>query len=163
MRRQRQDRLFHKWLDEHKGIVLKVVRAFSADPEDQDDLFQDIVVQLWLAVLSYRGQAKPATWIYRVAMNRALTWQRGEERERHRRDQVLEWPAFEPSDDGRADQLEQLYAEIRQLPLLDRSLVLLHLDGFSHREIADTMGLTENNVGVRLSRCRQRLAEKLRD
>lgn len=163
MRRQRQNRLFHKWLDEHKGIILKVVRAFSADPEDQDDLFQDIVVQLWLAVSSYRGQAKPATWIYRVAMNRALTWRRGEERERHRRDQVLEWPTLEPATDGQEYLLEQLYAAIRQLPPLDRSLVLLHLDGFSHREIADTMGLTENNVGVRLSRCRQRLAKKLRD
>ncbi|MBT4499787.1 MAG: sigma-70 family RNA polymerase sigma factor [Gemmatimonadetes bacterium] len=163
MRRQRQDHLFQKWLDEHKGIILKVVRAFSADPEEQDDLFQDIVIQLWMAVSSYRGKAKPATWIYRVAMNRALTWRRGEEREHHRRDQVLEWPTSEQPDDGHADQLEQLYAEIRQLPPLDRSLVLLHLDGFSHREIADTVGLTENNVGVRLSRCRKRLAEKLRD
>ncbi len=68
--------LFQKWLDEHQGIVAKVIRSFTQTPTDAADLRQEMLLQLWTSLASYAGQSKPSTWIYRVCLNTALTWRR---------------------------------------------------------------------------------------
>ena len=163
-----QERLFRRWLADHAGLMWKVVRAFAAAPEDQEDLLQEIALQLWMSLPAFRGEAKESTWIYRVAFNTALVWKRGEKRRRTKHEKFFELNgapevSAEHSAPTRDEELvQQLCAAIRQLPKLDASLALMHLDGLSYREMSEVLGITENNVGVRLNRVRKQLAEMLK-
>src|SRR5208337_2405615 len=118
---QEQETIFRRWLDEHIGLILKVVRSCAA-PQDQDDLFQDVLLQVWSSIPAFRGEAKETTWIYRVAFNTALAWRRGEQRRRKGHEKFLKFdesPQMQPShvDVPREKEIvEQLYAAIRQLP-----------------------------------------------
>ena len=76
-----QKQIFGEWLAQHKGIFFKIVRSFAFTPHDQDDLFQDISIQVWKSIPDYRGEAKPSTWIYRVALYTASTWARNEKKQ----------------------------------------------------------------------------------
>lgn len=163
-----QELVFRRWLGNHAGLMWKVVRAFAAGPEDQEDLFQEIAQQLWRSLPAFRGEAKESTWIYRVAFNTALVWKRQEKRREAKHESLLELNTppegsaepFAPACD--AELVQQLYAAIRQLPKLDASLALMHLDGLSYREMSQVLGITENNVGVRLNRIRKQLADTLK-
>ena len=163
-----QEAIFRRWLDEHIGLMLKVVRGFAASPQDQDDLFQDVLLQIWSSIPVFRGEAKETTWIYRVAFNTALAWRRGEHRRREGFDRFLKLsapPQAQPSHvDSTPEQeiVERLYAAIRQLPKLDASLALMHLDGLSYREMAEVIGISENYIGVKLNRIRKQLADQLK-
>jgi len=160
-----QKRLFEKWIEEHRGVILKVVRANAADPEDQDDLFQEIAFQVWRSIPSFRERAKVSTWIYRIALNTTMVWHRTQKKHRHMREPLyLVNDAFCSGDDPSAsledrEKLDWLYEQIRKLPIVDRSLALLYLDEFSYQEIADVLGISARNVGVRLNRIRKRLDE----
>lgn len=160
---------FQSWLEEHRGIVVRVSRSFAPAPADAADLQQEMLLQLWTSLTSFAGQAKPSTWIYRVCLNTALTWRRGTARREARIEAgadpaVLATEADSPADQaGDREMLEKLYAAIHALPGSDRALVLLALDGLAYREIADITGLTENHVGVALTRARKRLAEHLKE
>src|SRR5689334_20017560 len=74
------ERRFRQWLGEHTGLLLKVVRSFAEGGADQDDLFQEILLQVWLSMPGFREESKPTTWLYRVALNTALAWKRGEKK-----------------------------------------------------------------------------------
>lgn len=162
-----QEILFRRWLAEHTGLMWKAVRAFAATAQDQEDLLQEILLQLWSSLPAFRGEAKESTWIYRVAFNTALAWRRGEKRWRTKREAFF---AFNFSaDEGHApgkssdeEMVRLLYAAIRQLPGLDASLALMHLDGLSYREMSNVLGISENHVGVKLNRVRKQLAEQLK-
>lgn len=160
--------LFRAWLAEHRGILVKVSRSFAPAAADAADLQQEMLLQLWTSLASYAGEAKASTWIYRVCLNTALTWRRGKaRRERHLEPDadVARLPAGAASPAelaGDEEMLTELYAAIHALPMFDRALVLLALDGLAYREIAEITGLTENHVGVSLTRARQRLAERLK-
>lgn len=164
---QRHQR-FVSWLTEHRGIFLKVSRAYTADAQDQADLQQEMQLQVWRSLPAFRGESQPSTWVYRVCLNTALSWRREERRHRQRvqsADTTPEAPAPEARPGSAHEQtelLEQLYAAIRTLAPAERSLVLLALEGLSYREISDVTGLTENHVGVSLTRARAKLAERLK-
>jgi RNA polymerase sigma-70 factor (ECF subfamily) len=168
MTAQEQETLFRRWLKEHLGLMLKVVRGCATAPPDQDDLFQDILLQLWSSIPSFRGEAKETTWIYRVAFNTALAWRRGERRRREKHETFLKLEASAPAQPGPVDSLaepemvERLYAAIRQLPKVDASLALMHLDGLSYQEMAEVLGISENYIGVKLNRIRKQLADQLK-
>ena len=162
-----QEAIFRRWLEAHMGLMMKVVRG-CAPPQDQDDLIQDVLLQLWSSIPAFRGDAKETTWIYRVAFNTALAWRRGEQRRRVKHETFLKLegtPLAEPSQADRLPEQEmvgQLYAAIRELPKVDASLTLMHLDGLSYQEMAEVLGISETYVGVKLNRIRQQLAEKLK-
>jgi RNA polymerase sigma-70 factor (ECF subfamily) len=130
---QEQEAIFRRWLNEHLGLMLKVVRGCAAVPPDQDDLFQDVLLQVWSSIPPFRGEAKETTWIYRVAFNTALAWRRGERRRREGHETFLKFdisPQVQPSHlDALPEQeiVAQLYAAIRQLPKMDASLALIGL------------------------------------
>ena len=163
-----RESLFQAWLQEHRGIVVKVTRSFAPLAVDAADLEQEMLLQLWTSLSSYAGQAKPSTWIYRVCLNTALTWRRGTARRERRIEpeaDLARLPAGTacPAERaGDAELLDQLYAAIHALPMFDRALMLLALDGLAYREIAEITGLTENHVGVSLTRARQRLGELMK-
>ena len=160
--------LFQQWLEAHRGIVVKVTRSFAAGAADAADLQQEILLQLWLSLSAFAGQAKPSTWIYRVCLNTALTWRRGKVRRETRIEPgadvaLVASAADSPAEAaGEREMLDQLYAAIQTLPDFDRALVLLSLDGLAYREMAEITGLTENHVGVALTRARKRLAELMK-
>ncbi len=156
-----QDARFIEWLEDHRGIVVKVARSFATG-RDVDDLVQEILLQLWKSASTFRGDSAASTWIYRVALNRALTWQRDQGSKAARIRPVAEVADFAaPDATPGAQRLEQAYASLRAFPAIDRSLLLLSLDGFSYVEMAEITGMSATNVGARLSRARKRLINEL--
>src|ERR1019366_8240285 len=143
MTAQQQEAIFSGWLDEHIGLMWKVVRGCAAALPDQDDLFQEVLLQLWSSIPAFRGEAKATTWIYRVAWNTALAWRRGERRRREGQETFIKFSPTSQVQPSHVDSLreqevvERLYAAIRQLPKVDASLALMHLDGLSYQEMAE--------------------------
>lgn len=160
-----QERTFSEWLREHGAILHHVTRAFAVG-SDRHDLMQELLLTLWRAAPQFRGDAMVSTFIYRVAHNTALAWFRRERRAGAAMETLD--PAIAeklassdaPTED---DRLELLYAAIRELTPLDRSMVLLHLDDRSYEQIAEIHGISVNNVGVRLTRIRHKLADRLQE
>lgn len=145
-------------IGDHLGIVHKVCSVYAWTQADRDDLYQEIVLQLWRSYRSFEGRSKFSTWMYRVALNTAMTRVRRRELLEFRPDEELNrFPAPAP-DDERREQFEQLERAIRTLKPPERALVLMWLDDLSYREIGETLGLTEKNVSVKLTRIRKRLA-----
>ena len=149
---------------DHGAILHHVANGF-AEGDDQKDLMQELLLAVWKAIPAFRSDAQPSTFIYRVSHNAALTWKRTQ---RNYRRKVDEFESLAPTDtsghatDPSAALLEQVYVEIRKLPPLDRSLMLLSLDGVSYADMAQIHGLSESNVGVRLNRAKQQLAKAMK-
>jgi len=161
MKPRDRHKVFDAWLREHAAILHHVANGFAAGA-DRHDLMQELMLALWRAVPAFRGASRPSTFIFRVTHNAALTWKRTEKTHRRGLDagQGIDAGVAPPVDDTGDDQaarLELLYAAIRELEPLDRSLVLLQLDGASYSQMAEIHGITESNVGVRLNRIRQKL------
>lgn len=150
-----QEAIFNTWLVQHRAILFKVVRSYAFLPEDREDLFQEIALQVWKSVPAFEGKSSEVTWLYRIALNTALRWTG---REKKRRIEDKSPGALQVNDSYENEQITWLYDQISQLPKVDRSLIILLLDGFSYREIAGISGLTESNVGVKIHRIKQSLA-----
>ncbi len=151
---------FAALLDQHRGIVLKIARGYCAHQEDRLDLIQDISVQAWDAFDSFDpARARFSTWLYRVALNVAISQLRRQQlRQRHHA--MLDEDALPLDESAPAEQehaVRHLEFAIRALPPLDRALMLLHLDDHDHRQIADILGISSANVSTRLHRLRQQL------
>ncbi len=159
---EEQNTQFSAWLDQHAAVLHHVANGF-AEGADRHDLMQELMLAVWRAIPVYRSGAQASTFIYRVAHNTALTWRRTQKNYRERIDRFGAQVATDPATDSRREHetLEHVYAAIRQLPPLDRSLILLHLDGVDYAGIAGIHGLTETNVGARLTRLRQKLTNDL--
>jgi RNA polymerase sigma-70 factor, ECF subfamily len=161
--------LFKRWLHEYGGAVLKVARAYTLTAEDCQDLAQEILLQVWRSLPQFQGRASASTWVYRVALNTALGWHRKEGRRRARQQPLLEPEDLPVAGLDSAEQLQQrevverLYATIRQLPKADAALVLLYLDDLSYREMAEVLGISESNVGVKLNRAKKALGELMKE
>ncbi len=153
--------VFADWMAEHRGIVFKIVRGFTTTPADADDLTQDIAVALWRSIPSFQGKSKPSTWIWRIALNQAISWKRAAKAPHADLDEVVEPSALDRADDRLL--VHRIYQAIRTLPPIDRSLVMLSLEGYRYAEIAEITGLSDTNVGARLSRARTRLDKLLEE
>lgn len=160
MSESEQRQIFDEWLQQHKGIFFKIVRAYAFTPHDQDDLFQEIALQVWRSIPDFRGDSKPSTWIYRVALFTATAWVRQEKRRPniHSLDAVSHTLSMQ--DQPKDERIEWLYAQIAQLDPVDRSICLLMLEGFSYKEMANLLGISESNVGVKIHRIKRHLVRK---
>jgi RNA polymerase sigma factor (sigma-70 family) len=159
-----QQRRFFDWTRNHSAIVHHVVNGFAAG-DDRNDLLQEVLLAVWKSIPAFRGQAKPTSYLYRVCHNAALLWTRTEKNYRKRVDQfgALASNDSAPYTDPLAEErLAKLYSSIRQLKPLDRSLILMSLDGLSYREMAEVLGLSESNVGVKISRIKNQLAQTMK-
>lgn len=157
--------LFRDWLAGHRGTVLKVARAYTRTPADRKDLTQEILLQVWRSLPQFRGEARSATWCYRVALNTALGWKRKERvrQTRHRPLPDAEIVAAADDPAPQPDLVARLYVAIRRLPDADAALVLLHLDGLSYRQMGEVLGITEGHVGVKLNRAKKALGELMKE
>lgn len=159
--------LFRAWLQEHAGLIYKVARAFTSTDADREDLMQEILLQLWISTPNYEGKSKPSTWIYRLALNTALGWKR-KEKKRASRVSLLEIEDL-PADSAEntlgedKQQVDALYAAIRSLPKIDAALVMMYLDDLSYRDMAEILGISESNVGVKLHRIKKTLVESMKE
>lgn len=150
------DERFKAWMGEHLGMLHRIARAFAGSA-DQHDLLQELMLAVWRAAPAFREDAAASTYIFRVAHNRAMTWRRSEARRRHRHS---EYERLRVEDGASHDPLlDRLYAAIRQLEALDRSLLVLSLEGQTYAEIAAIHGLSETNIGARLTRARKKLSD----
>lgn len=160
MTEQEQQQIFEQWLEQYKPLIFKIVRAYGATDMDRDDLFQEIAIQVWRSVRSFREASSVKTWIYRVALNTAIKWAQKERK--HAGSESLEkLPVLlQPNTALPDERLAWLYEEIYKLDVIDRSLTLLMLDGFSYKEMAAMLGITESNVGVKINRIKKQLISK---
>jgi len=154
---------FFRLMDEHRLALRRLARAYLSDPAAQEDLFQEIALAVWAGIPGFRGDASERTWLYRIAHNTAAGQLHKLQQRRKRERQPLDADP-EPvdhstpeSDIHTTDQRARFFAALRQLPTLDFQIATMHLAGLSYTEIADVVGLTQSNVGARLSRIRQRL------
>ncbi|HEY1794432.1 MAG TPA: sigma-70 family RNA polymerase sigma factor [Opitutaceae bacterium] len=163
------EKQFLELLRDHRGILLKVAGSFAQEPIDQADLFQDMAVELWNSLPGFEGRSRRSTWIYRVCLNTAMAWRRSRDRRRLNHmplELVPELDCPSPAPGRRhegSELLSRMYDAVRTLPASERSLVILLLDGLSYREISEITGLTENHVGVALTRVRKKLSEQLKE
>lgn len=147
---------------QHKGLIYKVANAYCADAEDRKDLVQEILLQLWKAFPRYDPQYQRSTWIYRIALNTAISFYRKDHRRKATMaplpDDILVLETDQPP--PREAALQQLQQFISALPELDRALMLLYLEDRSHAEMAEILGLSVSNVGTKISRIRAQLKQK---
>ncbi|WP_103070025.1 RNA polymerase sigma factor [Aquimarina sediminis] len=150
-------------LEQNQNIVHKVCRIYTSDPDSHNDLFQEITIQLWKAYPKFRGDAKFSTWMYRVALNTAITLYRRSKRSIKTAD--LDTMNFkiksEEYDDEVEQQLKLMYAAVKQLNDIEKALVFLYLEDRSYKEIANTMGISEVNARVKMNRVKTKLKKIL--
>jgi RNA polymerase sigma-70 factor (ECF subfamily) len=145
-------------LRRHAGLIRKIAYAYCRNPADREDVVQEITVQLWRGRDRYDPRYRETTWIYRIALNVAISFYR-RERRHHERSEPLDdaaaLPAAEPVELG--GDVELLLRFIAELGALDKALVLLYLDDNDHAEIAEVLGISVSNVGTKLGRIRDKL------
>lgn len=152
---------FLKAVKNSQGIIYKLVGLYANDAEERKDLYQEVLLQAWKAWPSFRGEAKFSTWLYRICLNTILTQKRKPARIDYLDSlEPIEHLATDQS--NRQDEVERLRKAIRTLPETDRALVSMHLDGYENSEIAAVLGITVNHVAVKLHRCKQQLANLLK-
>lgn len=151
---------FEELLAQHQGIVLKIAASWCADPADRADLAQDIALQLWRAWPRWDASRPFATWMYRIALNVAISRQR-RARSRPEHDAMADVHAqvagADDVDAADRERLQTLHCAMRALGPLDRALLLLHLDGNDHATAGEVLGVSAGNVATRLTRIRERL------
>lgn len=157
-----EEKNFIGLINQHQGLIHKICLMYETDREARNDLFQEIVLQLWRSFPSFRGEAKITTWMYRIALNTAISGFRKQTRQVLVED--LNERHYNISDghtEDREDDLKKLQWAIRQLPEIDRAIVMMALDEIPYEEIAETIGITQNNVRVRMNRIRERLKKHM--
>lgn len=153
---------FTHLIQKHQGLLIKVASVYTNTTPDREDLFQEIVYQLWKCFDSFRGESKITTWMYRVGMNTAITHLKKSKKQTA----ITAWSERVemgmPSDDNiYEERLAILHAYIQNLNQLEKGLMLLVLEGKNYSEIAAITGLSASNVGTRISRIKNKLKNNI--
>ena len=155
-----KDQDFTRLIKENKGIIYKICNSYCADKNDRDDLAQEIIYNLWKSFNSFNSEFKFSTWMYRIAMNVAISFYRQEKKIKNH-DTISEGlTVFEEKSEDKAEvenNLTQLQHFINELKEIDKAIILLYLDDKSHREISEITGFTETNVATKINRIKDKL------
>jgi RNA polymerase sigma-70 factor (ECF subfamily) len=155
---QEQQQIFNNWLDHHKALLFKIVRSYAFTVTDQDDLFQEIAIQVWHSIPAFRDESSVTTWLYRVSLNTAIKWTRKERKHNEAKASLDTVEHILQENKTPVDErLGWLYEQISKLDEIDRSIALLLLEGFSYKEMAGIVGITESNIGVKINRIKKHL------
>jgi RNA polymerase sigma-70 factor (ECF subfamily) len=160
MTENEQQNIFENWLQQHKALLFKVIRSYAFNANDREDLFQEITIQVWRSIPYFRKECAITTWIYRVSLNTAIRWSQKEKKQTDSKKSFEEIGHLLYENKREDERLEWLFEEIEKLHEIDRSLTLLMLDGFSYKEIAEIMGISESVVGVKIHRIKKYLIKK---
>ena len=151
-----QEEQFAQLVQEHKGTIYTVCYMFSQDEDEVNDLFQETLINMWKGIDSFRDESKISTWIYRVALNTCLLQERKKKKEVQKVPLSMDVNFFE-DEDANIAQVRMLHQRIGKLGLVDRAIVMLWLEDMSYDEIGAIMGITPQNVGVKLFRIKEQL------
>ncbi len=153
-------KIFLQQINENKGIIHKVAKMYMDNPLDQEDLFQEIVMQLWKAYPSFKGTSKFSTWMYRVALNTAIVFFKKDHRkvDKTSLNEQIEIADFSDSHE-KEEKLAYLYKAVQELNQIEKALIFLFLENQSHKEIAQNLGITEVNARVKLNRTKEKLQQ----
>ncbi|WP_047245344.1 RNA polymerase sigma factor [Maribacter thermophilus] len=157
-----KETVFANLIREHQGLLFKVTSIYTNNKEDQEDLFQEVVYQLWKYFDTFRNESKISTWMYRVAMNTAITQLKKSKRNSNSvpiTEVILN--RSETKNDVLEERLKLLYQQIQDLNPLEKGLMLLLLEDKSYKEMAQITGLSESNVGTRISRIKAKLKKNM--
>ncbi len=154
---------FVEQLEANQNIVHKICRLYTHDQESHNDLFQEITIQLWKAYPKFRGDSKFSTWMYRVALNTAITLYRKSKRRISTQDyeSISFKISSEEYDDTTEQQLKLMYNAVKKLNDIDKALVFLYLEDKSYKEISLTLGISEVNARVKMNRAKDKLRKIL--
>ncbi|MBO6079522.1 MAG: sigma-70 family RNA polymerase sigma factor [Bacteroidales bacterium] len=147
---------FEQMVREHKSTVYTVCYMFSKDTDEVNDLFQEVLINLWKGFDGFRGESKVDTWIWRIALNTCISDDRKKKRRGERVPLEMAADLYADTDED-TKQIRQLYARINKLGIMDRALVLLWLENLSYEEIGAIAGISAKNVSVKLVRIKQQL------
>ncbi|MEM9674353.1 MAG: sigma-70 family RNA polymerase sigma factor [Bacteroidota bacterium] len=153
---------FIRLIKENERILQKICNLYCREAADQEDLYQDIVIQLWEAFPRFNQQAKVSTWLYRIALNTAIT--RYRKVKKHPRTEGITdriSSAVSPVSDSLNETNRQLYAAIESLTKVEKAITLLYMEGAKYQEIAEVIGISESNVGFKLNRIKKKLRTTL--
>lgn len=147
----------------YAGIIIKICRAYTDTEEDFQDYYQEICLQLWKSRESFKGDSKWSTWVYRVSLNVSLTLLRKEKKLKKSSREIPEIKSIPEEDISpfNNDSLKLLYKAIKKLSDLDRAIILLYLEEKSYKEIAEIIGISANNIGVKITRIKKKLKKLL--
>ncbi len=155
-----EQELFLKLIQENKGIIYKICNSYCRDKNDREDLAQEIIYQLWKSGKSFDPEYKFSTWMYRIALNTAISFYRKEKKS----DAIIALTDTHPDVEDKTEitgdmeeRIKQLQDFINELKALDKALMLLYLESKSYSEIAEILGITETNVATKISRVKERL------
>jgi RNA polymerase sigma-70 factor (ECF subfamily) len=156
---------FIRLVNENRGMLYKVCRMYGATEPDRQDLFQEIVIQLWRSYPSFRGAARFSTWLYRIALNTAISDLR-----KQRRHITPVDPDLLPSQlqdiqysNEKEEQLQQLYAAINRLTEVEKALTMLYLEDKSYQEMEEILGIPQNNLRVKMNRIKDKLRKMTKE
>ena len=146
-------------ISEHQGIIHKVCRIYRDTAEDREDLFQEIVYQLWKAFPSFKEEAKPSTWMYKIALSTAVARYRKQHRITHQQKVSMEKASYvvEGVEEETSEQKDKLYRAIGTLSQAEKAIITLYLDDYNYAEMAEIIGISENYIGVKLNRIKEKL------
>lgn len=157
---------FHALIEQNGQSLLRLASAYTNTASDREDLFQDIALSIWQALPSFRGESSERTFIYRIAHNRAIAHlaRRPNRQSELAAEQVVRDPRPDPEQRFvREQQRDRMMSAIRRLPADYRRVMVLVLEGLSHAEVAEVLGLHANNVGVRVNRAKQMVRDLLKE
>ncbi|HEY0056600.1 MAG TPA: RNA polymerase sigma factor [Pedobacter sp.] len=147
-------------IEKHKGILYKVSKMYMDNAADQQDLFQEIIYQLWKAYNSFRNESQFSSWMYRVAINTSIVFLKKEKRKVDKYELADIDIKEDESDSGvKEAQINHFYEAVQQLNKTDKAIMFYQLEGFSHKEIAINLGISEINARVKLNRAKDKLKE----
>lgn len=150
---------FIKQLNENQRIVHKICKIYTDTPHDHEDLFQEIVIQLWKAYPNFRGEAKFSTWMYRIGLNTALALYKKQSKTISTdRDTSLEHIKITNEEhEEQNTQIQAMYEAIHLLSDIEKALIMMFLDDKPYKEIAEILGITEGNARVKMNRAKEKL------
>ena len=153
---------FVQLVRQHQKIIHKVCHLYADSPEDREDLFQEILLNAWKAWAAFRNEARFSTWLYQIALNTAISTFRKEKKQPklHTIDDALTLP--DSIDEETEHQFRAMYKAISELNKIDKAVVTLYLDKYDYRTIGQLLGLTDNNVAVRMNRIKAFLKDAVR-
>lgn len=159
MNKQEQQHLFEGIIEQHKGILFKVARAYCPDEEDRQDLIQEMMIQIWQSIHKYNEQYRISTWLYRISLNVAISFYRKSSTRTKKYTQLNEQMSKTLVEDKSENErqlnlLEQFISELKEI---DKALMILYLEDKSHNEIAEILGISVSNVGTKIVRIKEKL------
>jgi RNA polymerase sigma-70 factor, ECF subfamily len=155
---------FNKALQANLGSILKISRAYTNHFHDTEDLVHDIIFQIWKSFKTFNSDAKISTWIYRIALNTALSYhQKRQKNHVIYTDDILknDYNQIVTLDENDLEKHRALYHAIEKLDSINRAIILLYLDGLQHKEISEIIGMSTSNIGTRIGRIKEQLKENL--